>query len=85
MAQDIEHNGAGYSPSLGTTVEMAMPYVTSGRTRLITNGGGANPEGARQAIGDENRLGVVTASCRCGYRTLRSRSSRRLTGVAAMP
>lgn len=40
--------GAGYTRDLPLYLQLAMPYVAEGRTKIITNAGGINPAAAGQ-------------------------------------
>ena len=52
--------GSGYIPDLVPWTEALLPLTHRGGTRMITNGGGANPEaGARQVLGLARRLGFA--------------------------
>ena len=61
--------GAGFAPDLTARVGLALPWISPGTTRLITNAGGHNPLAAHQAViqairdaGERNiRVGVVFA------------------------
>jgi hypothetical protein len=50
---------AGYARDVTTVAEMALPEVSAGAARLITNAGGLNPLGARGAVaGTARQLGI---------------------------
>src|SRR6516225_5026467 len=52
--------GSGYIPDLVPWTEALLPLTHRGGTRMITNGGGANPDaGARQVLGLARRLGFA--------------------------
>ena len=61
--------GAGFAPDLTARVGLALPWISPGTTRLITNAGGHNPLAAHQAViqairdaGERDiRVGVVFA------------------------
>jgi Acyclic terpene utilisation family protein AtuA len=51
--------GAGYTRDLPRYLELAMPYVARGRTKVITNAGGINPGAAgREAAKVAAQLGI---------------------------
>jgi hypothetical protein len=51
FALDRKHDeAAGYAPDLAARVTLALPWIVSGSTRLITNAGGHNPLAAHQAV-----------------------------------
>ncbi len=70
FALDRKHDeAAGYAPDLTARVRLALPWIASRNTRLITNAGGHNPLAAHQAViqairdaGERNvRVAVVFA------------------------
>ncbi len=51
FALDRKHDeAAGYAPDLTARVALALPWIASGATKLITNAGGHNPLAAHQAV-----------------------------------
>jgi hypothetical protein len=66
FALDRKHDeSAGYAPDLTARVALALPWIASGTTRLITNAGGHNPLAAHQvviqAIRDAGHRGISVA------------------------
>jgi hypothetical protein len=50
---------AGFARDIATVAEVALPAIANGTSRLITNAGALNPQGARQAVVDVARkLGI---------------------------
>ncbi len=48
--QKLKNPGLGYAKDLVNTVEEVLPYLMQHNIKLVTNGGGVNPEAARDAI-----------------------------------
>jgi hypothetical protein len=48
--QKMKNPSAGYARDLVQTCEDVLPYIKSKGIKLITNGGGVNPEAARDAV-----------------------------------
>ncbi|MFN4903389.1 MAG: acyclic terpene utilization AtuA family protein, partial [Ignavibacteria bacterium] len=48
--QKLKNPALGYAKDLVQTCEDVLPYISSKGIKLITNGGGVNPEGARDAV-----------------------------------
>jgi hypothetical protein len=58
FALDRKHDeAAGYAPDLAARVAIALPWIASGTTKLITNAGGHNPLAAHQAVMQTIRAG----------------------------
>jgi len=50
---------AGYAPDIAAVATIALPAVAQRRSKLVTNAGALNPEGALQAVGEVARtLGI---------------------------
>ncbi len=48
--QKLKNPSLGYAKDLVQTCEDVLPFIASKGIKLITNGGGVNPEGARDAV-----------------------------------
>ncbi|MFZ9760360.1 MAG: acyclic terpene utilization AtuA family protein [Candidatus Kapaibacteriota bacterium] len=48
--QKLKNPALGYAKDLVQTCEDVLPFIASKGIKLITNGGGVNPEGARDAV-----------------------------------
>ena len=58
--QKLKNPSLGYAKDLVQTCEDVLPYIASKGIKLITNGGGVNPEGARDAVFEVARkLGIT--------------------------
>jgi len=58
--QKLKNPALGYAKDLVQTCEDVLPYIASKGIKLITNGGGVNPEGARDAVFEvAKKLGIT--------------------------
>ena len=58
--QKLKNPALGYAKDLVQTCEDVLPYISSKGIKLITNGGGVNPEGARDAVFEvAKKLGIT--------------------------
>ena len=58
--QKLKNPALGYAKDLVQTCEDILPYISSKGIKLITNGGGVNPEGARDAVFEvAKKLGIT--------------------------